>query len=94
MRTTWRVTKVTATEGMTLAELRQVEWWRKNPAWDDEATPDDALGEEFLDAEPGEQGAGFSECSGVATIDITDGLLLQPGDNVHLTVAVAERIPA
>jgi hypothetical protein len=94
MNTTWRVIKVTATEGQTLAELRQVEWWKKNPAWDDESTPDDALGDEFLDAEPGEQGAEFSENAGHMTIDITGGWELSPGDNVNLTLSVAEVVPS
>lgn len=31
MRTTWRVEKVTATEGQTLAALVKVQWFLKNP---------------------------------------------------------------
>ena len=33
MKTTWRVTRVTETEGKTEAQLVRVEWFKKNPAY-------------------------------------------------------------
>lgn len=33
MKTTWRVTKRTETEGLAVVELVRVEWFKKNPAW-------------------------------------------------------------
>lgn len=33
MRTTWRVTKVTETEGSTVAELVRTSWFKKNPEY-------------------------------------------------------------
>lgn len=107
MRKTWRVTKVTATKGATIAELVEVEWFKKNPAhvatmaeYDDmverlgqEETDrvlaeraDQGFIEEFLEAEPGEEGASFVEVAGRLTLDITDGLHLRPEDNVATTI--------
>lgn len=90
MRTTWTVTKVTATPNLTLADLQRVEWYKPNPAWD---TDDEAV-EEFIDAEAGEPGASHVEAEGTLHIEITEGLDLKPGDNVLLTLSVLEHVPA
>jgi len=43
MRSTWRVTKVTAVEGQTKAELVRVEWFKKNPAHEEMMAEYEAL---------------------------------------------------
>lgn len=55
MKTTWRVTKITETEGQKVAELRQVEWFKKNPAYTEmmDAYSDlvEEIGQEAADAQ-------------------------------------------
>jgi hypothetical protein len=83
MRTTWRVKRVTETEGKTEAELIRVEWFKKNPAY----TEGMALADEWIDAEPGEADAEMVQPGHDAlTMDITDGPPLHAGDNVFLIV--------
>lgn len=43
MKTTWRVKRVTATEGKTEAELVRVEWFKRNPEYDQMMADYDAL---------------------------------------------------
>lgn len=54
MRTTWRVKRVTETEGKTVAELVRVEWFKKNPAYvemmDEYEDMVEKLGQEETDA--------------------------------------------
>lgn len=51
MRTTWRVTKITMTEGRTMAELDRVEWFKPNPEFVARMAQYDALVAEFGEAE-------------------------------------------
>lgn len=97
MRTTWRVQKVTATEGRTVAELARVSWFKKNEDYDrimaDESYDGD-LPDEFLDCEPGEPGAEFIDLGGESlTIDVAEGLVLKPGDNVAMVLDVLDPVP-
>lgn len=113
MNTTWRVTKVTETEGSRIAELAQVEWFKKNPAhtamMDEydalveelgqeaadaqvDAEPSDAWIEEYLTAEPGEEGADFIDAGSAMSLDITDGLDLHAGDNVRVNIDALDRV--
>lgn len=97
MRTTWRCTKVTSTEGQTVAELVQVSWFKRNPEYDQLVDEVDVeMPDEFLDAEPGEPGADYIDAvdgTKPLTLDITDGLDLTPGDNVVVTIDALDRVP-
>ena len=90
--TTWRVQKVTATPGVTLAELIHVEWFKPNPEWQrlmDDETYDGDMPDQFIDAEPGEDGAeAYEPSAGRLTLDVTHGPDLKPNDNVTVTVAL------
>jgi hypothetical protein len=97
METTWRVVKVTATEGRTIAELVRVEWFKKNPALDPDKVygPDEAP-EEFIDAHPVDKGAEFIEAEGTLTLDISgeDDPEMWPGADVFLNVTVVDPVDA
>jgi len=98
MKTTWIVEKITATPGRTVAELTRVEWYKRNPAYDEamaDETFDSELPDEFLDAEPGAVGAESMQIEiGSMSLETTDGLDLRPGDNVIVTVDAVDRVPA
>lgn len=98
MKTTWIVEKITATPGRTVAELVRVEWFKRNPTYDEvmaDETYDGDVPDEFLPAEPGELGAESTQIDvGSMSLEITDGLALRPGDNVVVTVDAIDRVPA
>lgn len=60
MKTTWRVIRVTETEGQRIAELRQVSWFKRNPAYDEALRAYDALvervGQEAADEQSSYEG--------------------------------------
>lgn len=80
------VEQVTEKPGCVLAELRPVTWFKTNPAFtawqqlpqDDESDAPD----EFIDAQPGEEGAEAMEEGPRITLDITNGPEMHPLDNV------------
>lgn len=90
MKTTWRVTKVTETEGAVTADLERVAWFKSNSAYDG---VDDT--EEFIDAEPGEVGADYIDAAGkIVGFDISDGPELHAGDDVFVEITVAVSVDA
>lgn len=90
METTWRVMQVTEKPGLTEATLQRVEWFKKHPDFDAAMADDsqDELPEEFIDAQPGDEGADTIDIGGTLTIDVTDGLDLHPMDNVVMSLRV------
>lgn len=90
METTWRVMQVTEKPGLVEATLQRVEWFRTNPAFAaamaDEGV--DELPEEFIDAQPGDDGADTIDTGGSLVLDVTNGPELHPLDNVVLTLRV------
>jgi hypothetical protein len=97
MQTTWRVTEVHATESGTQAVLQRVYWFKTNPKYADvdiEAPDYEWVGDESIDAEPGEHDADWIEMGGKLTIEITEGLDLAPSDNVTMLLDLVERVPA
>jgi hypothetical protein len=93
MQSTWRVDRVIMTKHSTIAEITRVEWWKQNPDYtllfDDESYEGD-MPDEFIEALPGED---VAEClvmgTGTMTIDLSAEELLDPGDNLVLTIAQA-----
>lgn len=96
MESTWVVDEVTEKPGIVTAKLRQVEWFKKNPAFEaamaDES--EEELPEEFIDAAPGELGAESIEVGGSMTLDITDGPELHAMDNLLISVRVLVPVDA
>lgn len=90
METHWIVEQITEKPGLVEARLQRVEWFKKNPAFAaamaDENEPD--LPEEFIDAEPGEEGAETIEVGGALTMDVTEGPEMHPLDAVLISLRV------
>lgn len=96
METTWRVMQVTEKPGVVEAVLQRVEWFRKNPAFvaamEDESVQE--LPEEFIDCQPGDEGADTIVTGGTLKIDVSDGPDLHPMDDVVMSLRVLTTVDA
>lgn len=94
MHTYWQVQEVVEKPGIVLALLKPVEWFKKNPEYEAHADEVGWEGDEFVDANPGEDGAEMIESGLGITIDITEGPELHPLDNVAMAMTVLTPVDA
>lgn len=85
MKSTWRVDSVTETMSGTEVTLDRTHWLVVNPHWLDEA----GVQEEFLDADPGDEGAEYVE-TGVRIHLLDVRIKVHPGDHVVMKLKVVK----
>ncbi len=90
METTWIVDEIRERGNSVTASLRAVHWFKPNPEY--AATLGDDVSEEFIDAEPDEEGADHYDEYGALELDISQGPDMHAEDSVVITMKVLARV--